>query len=82
MPNVSNVPNLPRLRSVWAGVLALANVSVAGTLVYLWEVAEWQAQASVFLAISVWTYIATWAYFLVTKQVIKHVKPTGGSLNA
>ena len=45
------------------------------------EVAEWQAQASFFLGISVWTYLATWAYFRVTRKVIKRGKQTGDSLN-
>lgn len=41
MPNVAK---LPGLRGVWAGVPGLANVSVAGTVVYVWELGEWQAQ--------------------------------------
>lgn len=66
-----NSIQLPKLRGLWAGLLGLANVVVAGAVAHVWATHEFWLKVSVFLGVSVWTYFACLAYFWVTKNVVK-----------
>ena len=64
--------NLPRLRAVWAGVLAIANAGVAGSVTYAWGAGPpFYNQLVDFGLISIWIFVLSVLYFQITKQRIK-----------